>query len=142
MSRLDINRIRKERQLTQKQLAQLTSYPQGFISQIENGKAKCPLAFIEKVRDIFGITDIENYIIDEQPEPDGADKDNKAEEQVATSAPVQEASADSMATQSPDQFITMSFLTMLQRKEKRIEELEAENRELRMKLNELLVEKK
>lgn len=140
MGRLDINRIRKERQLTQKQLAQLTSYPQGFISQIENGKAKCPLAFIEKVRDVFSITDIENYIIEPQPGQDVTENDNL--EQVETSASVQEANAELLATQSPDQYITMSFLTMLQRKEKRIEELEAENRELRMKLNELLVEKK
>ena len=138
MGRLDINRIRKEHQLTQKQLAQLTSYPQGFISQIENGKAKCPLAFIEKVRDVFSITDIENYIIEPQPGQDVTENDNL--EQVETSASVQEANAELLATQSPDQYITMSFLTMLQRKEKRIEELEVENRELRHKISELLAE--
>ncbi|MBR1881820.1 MAG: hypothetical protein IJ808_02220 [Muribaculaceae bacterium] len=41
---------------------------------------------------------------------------------------------ETIATQSPEQYITMSFLAILQRKEKRIEELEAEIKRLKEEL--------
>ena len=48
--KLDIQRIRRENKITQKELARLTDYPQGFISKMESGKVSTPDAFIEKVK--------------------------------------------------------------------------------------------
>ena len=39
MQRINLQHLRKVQGVTQIQLAELTGYPQGFISQIENGKA-------------------------------------------------------------------------------------------------------
>jgi transcriptional regulator with XRE-family HTH domain len=62
MKRLDIKRIRKENKLTQMELAKLTGYPQGFISQMENGNESTPKAFITLVKERLNIGDISEYM--------------------------------------------------------------------------------
>ena len=59
---LDIKRIRTEHRLTQSALSKLTGYPQGFISQMENMRDATPDAFVNKVVDVLGITNIDDYI--------------------------------------------------------------------------------
>ena len=125
MRRLDLAKIRSEQNVTQQRLAELTTYPQGFISQIENGKAKAPIAFVKKLQDVLGIDDIEPYLIEEQP------KDQSPEDAVieALMASPPQSSNPSNETQ-----ITLHFLALLQKKEEKIEELEKRIAALEAKL--------
>lgn len=65
--RLDIQRIRQERKLTQKELSAKTGYPQGFVSKMERGACSVPEAFIYKVREALGMDDIDAYVSYEEP---------------------------------------------------------------------------
>ena len=60
--RLDLQEIRVKHKLTQQKIAEVTDYPQSFISQIERGKVSVPLAFIEKLRSEFNIEDVDDYV--------------------------------------------------------------------------------
>ena len=68
MKRIDLLRIRKEYKLTQVKLAELTKYPQGFISQIENGRVDSPAAFLIRLKEALGIDDLEPYYLPEGDE--------------------------------------------------------------------------
>ena len=77
MRHLDLQRIRVEANITQKQLSELTCYPQSFISKMERGLVAVPEPFIEKVEKVLGIEDIEPYVtfgpkgkIEKPEEPD------------------------------------------------------------------------
>lgn len=62
MRTLNLKRIRQNYNVTQGQISQLTGYPQGFISLIENKRASVPMAFIEKLKESLHIEDITQYI--------------------------------------------------------------------------------
>ncbi len=49
-----IIQAREERQLTQKQLAELTGIPQGHISRIENGNYNPSLAYLKRIANGLG----------------------------------------------------------------------------------------
>ena len=68
MKRIDLLRIRKEYKLTQVKLAELPKYPQGFISQIENGRVDSPAAFLIRLKEALGIDDLEPYYLPEGDE--------------------------------------------------------------------------
>ena len=110
---LDLQRIRKEQKVTQQRLAELTQYPQSYISQIENGKALPPQQFLVKLQALFGIEDLEPYFI---PTP---------EEQA-----VREAISEVDARISEQQSTINRLLDMLERRDERVRELEAENKRL------------
>ena len=61
MEHINLQYIRKSHGLTQRQLAEKTGYPQGFISQIENGKAPAPAPFVVKLQEIFRMSNAELY---------------------------------------------------------------------------------
>lgn len=63
--KLDLRKIRNEHNVTQLRLAELTDYPQSFISQMEHGKVAVPDAFLKKLEDVLGITDFEPYLVGE-----------------------------------------------------------------------------
>ena len=59
--RIDLQRIRKEKKLTQIQMAQLLGYPQSYISMVENQRSAASEEFLMAIRQKLKIKDIEPY---------------------------------------------------------------------------------
>lgn len=118
---IDLQRIRKEQKVTQQRLAELTQYPQSFISQIENGRVTAPQPFLKKLQELFGIEDLEPYFI---PTPE-----EKA---------VKEATSEVDLRISEQQSTINRLLDIIDRRDERIKDLEAQV----FKLMSLLSEKK
>lgn len=132
MRQLDLQRIRIEHNLTQKKVAELTGYPQGFVSEIERGKASAPMPFIEKVSELFGIEDISTYIKEVANITIKRKKKSQSSTDISTDRPMQPtAEIDPNLTVSPEQSIVTKFLELLSQKERKIEKLEAEIEALR-----------
>lgn len=128
---LDLQRIRLEKNISQVKLAELTDYPQSFISVIERGKASAPQELIDKVVSIFGIENIEDYI-SEVANPNLKKKVAKRGKRDGKSAdPADDIDA---AAASPEQAIVSNFLELLKKKEEKIEKLEDEIEELKKEL--------
>lgn len=66
MQRFDLKRFRKERNITQKEIARIANYPQGFISAMENGRNATPDAFIKLLSEVYGIADLSSYIFEDK----------------------------------------------------------------------------
>lgn len=133
--RLDLQEIRVKHKLTQQKIAEVTDYPQSFISQIERGKVSVPQLFIEKLRTLFNIEDVDDYVTyievkkvpAETAEP--AEAEQPKEEQPASGGDAQE------ALPTADQITISRLVELLNKSERRIEKLEAENERLRAKLS-------
>lgn len=67
MARIDIARIRKERGMSQNELAQLLQITQSFLSAIENGKSPLPPEKETRIMEIFHLPDFEEYLIPDTP---------------------------------------------------------------------------
>ena len=106
---LDLQRVRKDYNVTQQRLAELTKYPQSFISQIENARVPVPEAFITALVNVLGIPDIEPYLIP------------TAEEKA-----VLEAQSEAESRASEQQTTINRLLDMLERRDERIKSLEDE----------------
>lgn len=106
---IDLQRIRKEQKVTQQRLAELTQYPQSFISQIENGRVTAPQPFLAKLQNLFGIEDLEPYFI---PTP---------EEQA-----VKDATSEVDQRISEQQSTINRLLDIIDRRDERIKDLENE----------------
>ena len=122
MRQLDLQKIRKEHKVTQQRLAELTKYPQSFISQIERGRVDAPQKFLDKLSELLGINDFEPYLL-----PDKAE----VKEVQAPAEPKQETKKDE------EQSTISRLLDMLERRDQRITELENEIRTLHQQLNRL-----
>lgn len=114
MQRINLQYIRKSQGVTQMQLAEMTGYPQGFISQIENGKVGAPEAFVQKLREIFKMSLAEIY----SQQPMGETNEDMSD---ASSAEVCE--------------IVRRFMNMVERRDEKIERLEAEIERLKTQLS-------
>lgn len=125
MQRLDLKRIRRERKLTQVKLSEMTGYPQGFISQMENGNEAIPKSFITILADKLQIANIDQYFVDDDKDAEARKVLNSC---IGRNARWQNGSSDSTIQR---------LLTMVERKEEKIDDLEAEMREMRAKIREL-----
>ena len=144
MRQFDLQRIRKEHNVTQKAVSQMTGYPQGFVSVIESRKASAPEAFIEKIKELFKIEDITPYIIYVPNEEIRAAKNGKPivddeppapqSDPVTCDDPTPVVPTEPVMRQSLDQEIVASFLEMLKKKEAKIEKLEAQIEMLKAQL--------
>ena len=129
MRQFDLQRIRIEKNLTQKKVAELTGYPQGFVSVIERGKASAPEAFINKVCEVFGVDNKDDYVKEvanitiRKTKNAKSSKDSTDISEKKTS-PV----ADPVVSMvgSPEQSLYSRFLDLLEKKERKIESLERE----------------
>lgn len=118
MKRIDLKKLRKDYNLTQIQISRLTGYNQGFLSLVENGKVNAPKAFIEKVTETLGITDIGSYMIREP-------------EDVAEPTKLQKAEPSRPASSSSEDYrIIDRLLTIIEKLNGRIEKLESRLEEL------------
>ena len=135
--RLDLQEIRVKHKLTQQKIAEVTDYPQSFISQIERGKVSVPLAFIEKLRSEFNIEDVDDYVtyIEVNKAPvettEMPDVEQPQEEQVESREAVQETSP------TADQLTISRLVELLNKSERRNEKLEAEIERLKAELSTL-----
>ena len=68
MPRYDISRLRKENGMSQSELANLLQITQSFLSAIENGKSPLPVEKEERLCEVFGLTDLKEYISDRKTE--------------------------------------------------------------------------
>lgn len=59
----DLKRFRREKKISQQDFASAMECGQSFISQIENGKDRMPNTWIDKIANIYNVTNIEEYII-------------------------------------------------------------------------------
>ncbi|MCH5225722.1 MAG: helix-turn-helix transcriptional regulator [Muribaculaceae bacterium] len=66
MSRFDISRLRKEKGMSQSELAQQLQMTQSFLSAIENGKSPLPIEKEERLCEIFGLTNLNDYVVDKR----------------------------------------------------------------------------
>lgn len=114
MEHINLQYIRKSHGLTQRQLAEKTGYPQGFISQIENGKAPAPALFVAKLQEIFRMSNAELY----SQQPIG---EQETQEAGDPQADVRE--------------IVRRFINMVERRDEKIERLEAEIERLKAQLS-------
>lgn len=68
MSRLDLVKLRKDEGMSQKELAELLSVRQSFLSAIENGRSRLPDEKLERIREVFGLEDLTPYMMEEAAE--------------------------------------------------------------------------
>ena len=68
MPKFDIARLRKENGMSQSELSNLLQITQSFLSAIENGKSPLPIEKEEKVCEIFGLNDLNDYVLDKKSE--------------------------------------------------------------------------
>ncbi len=68
MERIDFVKLRKRAGISQRKLAELLQVRPSFISAIENGKSRMPEEKIEKVKEIFELDSLEDYIKEETTE--------------------------------------------------------------------------
>ena len=143
----DLQRIRIEKNLTQKKVAELTGFPQSFISVIERGKASAPEGFINKVAELFDIDNIEDYtkevaniVVREQKKRAQANKGGN--DVSGMSSFVDPVVAPVQVGASIEQTNVAKLIDLLEKKERKIEKLERENERLREQLLALLTEGK
>lgn len=74
MPRIDIARLRKDRSMSQSELARLLQVTQSFLSAIENGKSPLPPEKEGKLLEIFGLNDLSEYTVDVAANPDNSVK--------------------------------------------------------------------
>ena len=120
MRQLDLQRIRKEHNVTQLRLAELTKYPQSFISQIERGRVDAPEKFYKKLTEVLGIKDFEPYMLPERVEI--VDSKPQVHPEAQNNEPCSNC--------SEEQKMASRLLDMIDRRDQRISELESENKRL------------
>ena len=64
MSHIDIARLRKDHNMSQSQLAGRLQMTQSFLSAIENGKSPLPLDKEDRLLEIFSLSSLKDYIIE------------------------------------------------------------------------------
>lgn len=68
MSRLDLVKLRKRAGMSQKELADVLQVRASFLSAIENGKSRLPEEKMEKIKEIFELDSLDDYLVDDEPE--------------------------------------------------------------------------
>ncbi|MBD5358229.1 MAG: helix-turn-helix transcriptional regulator [Bacteroides sp.] len=68
MSKIDLVKLRKRAGMSQRDLADLLQVRPSFLSAIENGKSRLPEEKLEKIKEIFELDSLDDYIIEEASE--------------------------------------------------------------------------
>lgn len=68
MKRIDFVRLRKRAGMSQRELADLLQVRPSFLSAIENGKSRMPDEKLDKIKEIFELDNLDDYIVEENPE--------------------------------------------------------------------------
>ena len=106
IKKLDLKRIRKERGLTQNQLAKMLNYPQSYISYIESFRSSPSQEFQDRIKNVLKIEDLALYEVTQEEGIEGL---------------------KTFLTRIDEQQNTINrLLDMLDRRDERIKELEQE----------------
>lgn len=65
MKRIDFVRLRKRAGMSQRELAGLLQVRPSFLSAIENGKSRMPDEKLDKIKEIFEIDSLDDYMVEE-----------------------------------------------------------------------------
>lgn len=68
MAKIDLVRLRKRAAMSQRELADRLQVRPSFLSAIENGRSRIPEEKIEKLKEIFEIDSLDEYMIEEPKE--------------------------------------------------------------------------
>lgn len=68
MSRINLAKLRKRAGISQRELAEMLQVRPSFLSAIENGKSRVPDEKLEKIKEIFELDSLDDYMIDEAAE--------------------------------------------------------------------------
>lgn len=68
MKRIDFVRLRKRAGMSQRELADLLQVRPSFLSAIENGKSRMPDEKLDKIKEIFELDSLDDYIVEENSE--------------------------------------------------------------------------
>lgn len=64
MSRIDLVRLRKRAGMSQRELADRLHVRPSFLSAIENGRSRIPNEKLEKIKEIFELDSLDDYIVE------------------------------------------------------------------------------
>lgn len=70
MSRFDIARLRKEKGISQGELASQLQINQSFLSAIENGRSPLPVEKEERLLEIFNLDSLDKYLVERDSDED------------------------------------------------------------------------
>lgn len=68
MNKIDLVRLRKRAGMSQRDLADMLQVRPSFLSAIENGKSRLPEEKVEKIKEIFELDSLDEYIIEDSAE--------------------------------------------------------------------------
>ena len=68
MNKIDFLKLRKIAGISQKELADMLQVRPSFLSAIENGKSRMPEEKLDKIKEIFELDNLDEYLIEEREE--------------------------------------------------------------------------
>ena len=68
MKKIDFVRLRKRAGMSQRELADLLQVRPSFLSAIENGKSRMPEEKLDKIKEIFELDSLDDYMVEEHSE--------------------------------------------------------------------------
>lgn len=77
----DLERFRKTKNISQKEISEAVNLPQSFLSAIEHGKKVAPDSLIDELARIYNVDNISDYMV-ERKEPEDAKIQNVKEAMV------------------------------------------------------------
>ena len=121
---LDVKQLRTDLGITQLELGKKLDTPQGYLSQVENGKRKPSKELIEKLKSLLGKRKkIDKYWVDKQPQKPVVNQLNSD-------------------TNSAQQLSAIEkLISLLDKSHARVEALELENKKLKEEITLLKMEK-
>lgn len=82
MARVNLKNFRKEQNITQKMLAGILGVSQGFLSNVECGRAPLPADKLNIILEHFHLESLDAYIIDEADAAPNCDNDGSADSNI------------------------------------------------------------
>ncbi len=71
MNRIDLVKLRKRGGISQRELADMLQVRPSFLSAIENGRSRLPEEKLEKIKEIFELSSLDDYMLDGTGESNG-----------------------------------------------------------------------
>ena len=121
---LDVKQLRSDLGITQLELSKKLNTPQGYLSQVENGKRKPSKELIEKLKSLLGKRKkIDKYLVAKPPQ-----------KQVVNQLNTDTNSAQQLS-------VIEKLISLLDKSHARVEALELENKKLKEEITLLKMEK-
>ena len=117
---LDVKQLRSDLGITQLELSKKLNTPQGYLSQVENGKRKPSKELIEKLKSLLGKRKkLDKYWVTQQPKK----------------PVVNQLNSDTYSTQQLSAI--EKLVSLLDKSQARVEALELENKKLKEEISQL-----